>query len=82
MLFQMDNQHDATAYARELKFGNLMLKRAKRELGRLDAQIRQAHECGRDCADLSVQFEQLQRSVEVFEQELASYQLHYGDGTT
>jgi hypothetical protein len=82
MLFQMDNENDPTAYAKELKFGNLMLKRAKRELGRLDAQIRNNHEYGRDVSGLQVQFEQLQRSVEVFEQELASYQLHYGDGTT
>jgi hypothetical protein len=68
------------AFAKELKFGNLLLKRAKRELGRLDFQIRQAHEYGKDIAALQVQFEQLQQSIEVFEQELTMFQLQNGDG--
>ncbi|CAM3810273.1 hypothetical protein [Alicyclobacillus pomorum] len=80
MIFQIDNRNDPAAYAKELKFGNLLLKRAKRELSRLDLQIKQAHEYGTDSAALQVQFEQLQQSIAVFEQELTMFELQYGDG--
>lgn len=80
MIFHMDNQNHPMAYAKALKFGNVMLKRAKRELDRLDEQMRRAQQDGQDVAALQVQFEQLRQSVEVFEQELMTHQLQYEDG--
>lgn len=66
-------------YQQELKFGELMLKRAGRELARLRREIEQPDSAA-DIAVLKTRYEKLCTEIESFEVELRSYQAQVTEG--
>ena len=70
---EIDTRQHQT-FEKELHFGQVMLKRAKRELSRLDAEINHGHGAGANTLSVRSQFDQLETSVVHFEQELAAVQ--------
>jgi hypothetical protein len=61
-------------FAKELQFGRIMLRRAKRELGRLDWEIQSATDRNLDTSILAEDFDQLRESIASFERELDTLQ--------
>jgi aminoglycoside phosphotransferase (APT) family kinase protein len=61
-------------FAKELQFGRIMLRRAKRELGRLDWEIQSATDRNLDTSILVEDFDQLRESIASFERELDTLQ--------
>lgn len=78
-IFHANEDNRQVLYEKELKFGRIMLKRAKRELGYLDEQIKVAQNAKMDAHKLEVEFAQLNESIHSFEDELAAFQHIYED---
>jgi predicted nucleic acid-binding Zn-ribbon protein len=62
-------------FVKELQFGRIMLRRAKRELGRLELEIQSATDRNQDTSSLEEDFHRLRESIASFERELDTLQV-------
>ena len=64
----------SSRYEKELQFGAVMLKRANRELTRLETEMAKAVQLGEDANALRAQRDQLSQAICLFEEEWQGFQ--------
>lgn len=74
------NLEDQTLYNQELRFGEIMFKRASRELERLREQLEESAS-EEDCEGLQRQYQTLSQEVMSFAEQLRTYQTMVSTGS-
>ncbi|MCL6600144.1 MAG: hypothetical protein K6T81_15610 [Alicyclobacillus macrosporangiidus] len=77
MQFEMESSE--MRYAKELQFGRIMLRRAKRVLAKLQLEIQTASDKNLDTSLLEAEFHRLRESIADFEREYDTFQAQLSD---